>query len=476
MQMTPSPEVSSRTTISSSTPNGKSQRPTFLLSVNGPSEDIPDEPSTPPDPSKSSQCSSLSDGESFECFGENDHMTSNIDNSTGTIAVDTGVDIDQAPQIHNDIERNSIARHTWARTSLRGLRGSMKRPLPMSSNALANHLYRSSSFNSSGRSSNCDTTEDMYSDVSLEDVQDLNHKLELLQRQVTNLTDTQMNSEDKHSRAKTDYAVLQAKYHMLEEQLRETELRYEDRLSDEQKRYRDLHTRMERETELKKENYEIRIKNLESEHNALREENNRLRSQCDKQHAENLDTARYNLSIAQENLAEARVHEKRLLNEKNQSEQLIMELHKEIERIRNDTQNVMSSMTRRSNFHNISASSLSLESNASSEPFKVEELQNELEKLKIENRQLQETNEELQAMLLNRNIEEGRNLLNGGTSNLADELKEMGQNQLQEALQEKDDECRRLKRYIDTILLNIVETYPHLLEIKTIDRSSSSTC
>lgn len=266
--------------------------------------------------------------------------------------------------------------------------------------------------------------------MSLEDVQDLNNKLEQLQRQVTNLTDTHMNSEDKHSRAKTEYAVLQAKYHMLEEQLRETELRYEDRLSDEQKRYRDLAARMEREAELKQENYEIRIRNLESEHNALRDENNRLRSQCDKQHAENLETARYNLSIAQENLAEARVHEKRLLSEKNQSEQLIMELHKEIERIRNDTQSVMSSMTRRSNFQNISASSLSLESNASSEPFKFDELQAELEKYKQENRQLREANEELQAMLLNKNIEEGRNLLNGGTSNLADELKEMGQNQV----------------------------------------------
>lgn len=40
-------------------------------------------------------------------------------------------------------------------------------------------LYRSSSFNSSGRSSNCDNTEDMYSDVSLEDVQDLNHKVNI---------------------------------------------------------------------------------------------------------------------------------------------------------------------------------------------------------------------------------------------------------------------------------------------------------
>lgn len=54
------------------------------------------EPST-----KSSQCSSLSDGESFECFGENDHMTARIDNNrSGTVVGETGVDLDLAPQIH----------------------------------------------------------------------------------------------------------------------------------------------------------------------------------------------------------------------------------------------------------------------------------------------------------------------------------------------------------------------------------------
>nr|CAD7194393.1 unnamed protein product [Timema douglasi] len=43
--------------------------------------------------------------------------------------------------------------------------------------SLSSQLYRSSSFNSSGRSSTCDTADDMYSDVSLEeDVLDLNHK------------------------------------------------------------------------------------------------------------------------------------------------------------------------------------------------------------------------------------------------------------------------------------------------------------
>uniref|UniRef100_A0A182T5M4 Uncharacterized protein n=1 Tax=Anopheles maculatus TaxID=74869 RepID=A0A182T5M4_9DIPT len=49
----------------------------------------------------------------------------------------------------------------------------------------------------------------------------LNEQLEILQRQVTNLADTQSNVDDRTSRTKTEYAVLQARYHMLEEQLRE---------------------------------------------------------------------------------------------------------------------------------------------------------------------------------------------------------------------------------------------------------------
>jgi Rab11 family-interacting protein 3/4 len=39
--------------------------------------------------------------------------------------------------------------------------------------------------------------------------------------------------------------------------------------------------------------------------------------------------------------------------------------------------------------------------------------------------------------------------------------------QLQIAYHEKEDENLRLKHYIDTILLNIVENYPQLLEVKT---------
>lgn len=46
-------------------------------------------------------------------------------------------------------------------------------------------------------------------------------QLEILQRQVSNLADSQNNVDDRTSRTKTEHAVLQAKYHMLEEQLRE---------------------------------------------------------------------------------------------------------------------------------------------------------------------------------------------------------------------------------------------------------------
>lgn len=54
----------------------------------------------------------------------------------------------------------------------------------------------------------------------------LSFQLELLQRQVTDLADTQVIAEDRTTRTKTEYAVLQARYHMLEEQFREVSCLY----------------------------------------------------------------------------------------------------------------------------------------------------------------------------------------------------------------------------------------------------------
>ncbi|XP_053953471.1 uncharacterized protein LOC128860184 isoform X5 [Anastrepha ludens] len=170
-------------------------------------------PSTPPsstaDAAKS-QCSSLSDGESFEGYGENEvralhhrhhHQRTASSASAGMLRTDVpnnnsdsaaaggsgvgGVELELAPHDNatstpsNDDELSIIPRDNWARMSLRRTTttsSSGRRQL--GSNALA----RSSSFNSSGRSSNCDTTEDMYSDISLDNVQDLNYKVNFTHR------------------------------------------------------------------------------------------------------------------------------------------------------------------------------------------------------------------------------------------------------------------------------------------------------
>uniref|UniRef100_A0A182ISD6 Uncharacterized protein n=1 Tax=Anopheles atroparvus TaxID=41427 RepID=A0A182ISD6_ANOAO len=293
----------------------------------------------------------------------------------------------------------------------------------------------------------------------------LNEQLEILQRQVTNLENTQSNVDDRTSRTKTEYAVLQARYHMLEEQLRETELRAEERLAEEQKRHRELLARVEREAKLQNENCQIRIRTMEVEVTGLREEIQRLRLQGDKQAAdlhateEKLEKARDALMTSQHDLADARAEEKKNRAEKLAAEELMVELGKECERLRSERGPALPT--------------------TSPESLRLEELHQEMDELRQKNKSLEEANEELQAMMLTRSIEEGRNLVNGTSNSLAQELEAMSQNQdtvdsttlasltqLQVAFQEKEDENRRLKHYIDTMLLNVVENYPQLLEVK----------
>lgn len=66
----------------------------------------------------------------------------------------------------------------------------------------------------------------------------------------------------------------------------------------------------------------------------------------------------------------------------------------------------------------------------SSEAIRLEELHSELEELRQANKALIEQNEELQAIVLTRGVEEGRNLLNGTSNSLAQELGELNDRQV----------------------------------------------
>ena len=135
---------------------------------------------------------------------------------------------------------------------------------PRSTAALASALYNSGpatsgSFNSSGRSSNCDDG-DIHSDISIEeDVIELNSKVRQLQDQVALLTENQSVNDERYSRVKADNVTLTAKIHLLEENIREIEMRGEERLGEEQRRNRDIIQRLEREKQLEIENYSIRL-------------------------------------------------------------------------------------------------------------------------------------------------------------------------------------------------------------------------
>ncbi|XP_026849632.1 bromodomain-containing protein DDB_G0280777 isoform X1 [Drosophila persimilis] len=313
--------------------------------------------------------------------------------------------------------------------------------------------------------------------LSAEICDNLNEQLELLQRKVDDLSDTQNIAEDRTTRTKTEYAVLQARYHMLEEQFRESELRAEERLAEEQKRHREILARVEREASLQNENCQMKIRATEIEANALRDEAQRLRVQCDKQAndlhrtEEQLELARDQIAALQQEYEEQQQTLRKQEMEKKSAEELMLELSGELQRAREE--NGARAMP-----------------TTSPESIRLEELHQELEEMRQKNRSLEEQNEELQATMLTNQVtmlstgvEQGRHLLNGTLGSLAQELEEMSQaqesvdsatlaslSQLQQAFQEKDDENVRLKHYIDTILLNIVENYPQLLEVKPMER------
>ncbi|XP_068219449.1 rab11 family-interacting protein 4B isoform X3 [Palaemon carinicauda] len=419
-----------------------------------------------------SGCSSMSDRdeEVFACNGEAD----DIDCDSDTAHMGDELDDSMRGPPHSLPPSNFSRRNSWVRRSLRGSSSSSTQekivaprrwgsfrhaPKRVGGTAVASQLYRTSSF-SSGRSSAADQ-EEMYSDASLEDdVLDLNHKVQMLQQQVGVLAENQVNSDDRFSRVKQDNAAYQARVVMLEEQLRETELRSEERQAEEQRRSRELINRIEREKQLTIENYSIKLSSLEKEKKSVEEEGNRLKSQLDKLQKEKealedrVSEAEFSASaLHQENskMAELSRREKEEIKvERERSSQVIEELRCEIERLR-------------------TAEETARKRSPSIDPTNTQsaELQATIKQLREENKNLLEQVEDLQAQLLHSRLEEGRVLVTATNNNsLAAEFEAMSSEELKKSLKDAQEANQHLRAYIDGILLNIVENYPQLLEVK----------
>ncbi|XP_069186729.1 rab11 family-interacting protein 3 isoform X6 [Procambarus clarkii] len=304
-----------------------------------------------------------------------------------------------------------------------------------------------------------------------EDAEYLNAKVQMLQQQVGVLAENQVNSDDRFSRVKQDNAAYQERVVMLEEQLRETEQRHGERHSEEQRRNRELITRIEREKQLTIENYTIKLSSLEKEKNTIDDECKRLKAQADKLQKEKesledrVSEAEFSASTLQQDNAKLmelnrREKEERKM-EKDRSGQVIEELRCEIERLR-------------------TAEETARKRSPSIDPQTAQsaELQATIRQLRDENKNLVEQVEDLQAQLLTSRLEEGRTLVTATNNNsLAAEFEAMTSEEdslygsdtvekLKKSLKDAQEANHHLRAYIDGILLNIVENYPQLLEVK----------
>lgn len=93
---------------------------------------------------------------------------------------------------------------------------------------------------------------------------------------------------------------------------------------------------------MQNENCNIKIRTIELEANNLRDENQRLRLQCDKQAAdlhmteEKLEMSRDNCQHVEDELTRALAKEKQFESERLAAEELMIELGREVERLRAD--------------------------------------------------------------------------------------------------------------------------------------------
>uniref|UniRef100_A0A0K2T385 FIP-RBD domain-containing protein n=1 Tax=Lepeophtheirus salmonis TaxID=72036 RepID=A0A0K2T385_LEPSM len=456
--------------------------------------------STSPEAPHKSQCSSLSDRdeENFESFGENVDIEFDNENDVDTLdGRFVRVNSNASPLS----DRNLSRRNTWLRTSLRRSPGSnnvdnivpprrwgsLRYPNKrVSSNAYASALYNNNVGSSpSGRSSNGDDG-DMQSDISLEeDVNDLNQKVQMLQEQVGVLVESQATTDDKYTKVKQDNSSLTTRIHMLEEHIRDLEIKSEERIEDEQKRNKELIVRLEREKTLEIENYTIRLQTLERENSHLQEENSGLRTQVDhlkleghnkEELLQEIQTSHTFLQKQYTELEENLRKKQDSFSDKNlENSRLIEELYKETETLKD-------SLNDRKNDGFIGCGSADSDDDVFGNlASRISEMENEIRSLRDKNGSLQETNEELQAQMLNRGLEEGKILLNGPSDDsLAAEFEAMNENEEEEgqtigaseykkirnALKEQQEVNTSLRRYIDGILMNIMEKYPELLEVR----------
>lgn len=342
-----------------------------------------------------------------------------------------------------------------------------------------------------------------------ESINDLRQKFDYLQRQIEALNETQTTQDERYKRSRQENDALLTRIHSLEDQIRELELTSEARAKEDERRHKEAMAKQMKVQSAECEqhlhaNFLLQQELFKSKNDLLKSEALIKALRCEKETLElELQEKNSELISLDEEIHKLKLLVKNLKDEENVKSNLISILNEELEDSHNRSQKAqhisgsnnsnidndqLNASSSQNNF-NPHSSSPKLRSSSSrrssvtsgiGEDFfssnaaavnskalrDIDGLETSLIKLRDENSKLKETNEELQAQLLNFQLEEGRSLVQEGNKSysLADELGDIDVQRVMKALKEQQDDNARLREYMDKVLLKILEKNPEILD------------
>lgn len=330
----------------------------------------------------------------------------------------------------------------------------------LSSKKVARHLLQNSSMT-------LDTVSDLTRDILELADNDITDKVLLLERRVAELEKESEASGEQHTRLRQENLHLVHRANALEEQLKEQELSSDEQLQQETRRHKEAVGKLERERGLELENLQARLQQLD-------EENSELRScvPCLRANIERLEEEKKKLQDETEalsdrlqdemesrrKLADKLSHERHLnQKEKESTQELIEDLRKQLEHLQLYKLEVE---TKRGRTPGAGLQEYQTRTREA-------ELEQEIKRLKQDNRSLKEQNDELNGQIINLSIQGAKNLMSASFSDsLAAEISSVSRAELMEAVHKQEEINYRLQDYIDKIIVAIMECNPSILEVK----------
>uniref|UniRef100_A0A669C5X8 RAB11 family interacting protein 3 n=1 Tax=Oreochromis niloticus TaxID=8128 RepID=A0A669C5X8_ORENI len=319
----------------------------------------------------------------------------------------------------------------------------------------------------SGLSMTLDTMSDLTRDILELADNDITDKVLLLERRVAELEKESEASGEQHTRLRQENLQLVHRANAFEEQLKEQELQADEELQQETRRHKEALSKLERERGLEIENMQARLQQLD-------EENSELRScvPCLRANIERLEEEKRKLQDEAEAMADRLIEETE--SRRKMADKLSHERHQN-QKEKESTQELIEDL--RKQLEHLQLYKLEAEAKRGRSPgaglqeyqtrTREAELEQEIKRLKQDNRTLKEQNDELNGQIINLSIQGAKNLMSASFSDsLAAEINSVSRTELMEAIHKQEEINYRLQDYIDKIIVAIMESNPSILEVK----------